>query len=403
VNSALLVKQCGTDNYQWHRVGGDAQDVLTGDSEALAQSCLPDKELILIAPTQDVSMREVGFEAHEKKMLRQTIPYSLEDDLLEDVGELHFALGEVKKERVPVAWIKKEQLQQWLNTLQDQSLEGRQVLPELMLLPREDNSWILLIDDDRWLVKSAKYQGFSLEADNAGLALQLLLDEAEELPESFVVYAGQADHDDILSKLPEMLRGIVEWREEDYWQLIATACNDDIQPTVKQLDLLQGAYERKLPWLKWWQTWKIAAIFLAVVTVVQFVAGYSEVSSRENTNLSLRQEIERAYRSVVPRGAVVNPTKQLKRKVRALEGGGGGGFVPLLDKIAQVVAKSTGLKVHSLNYTEKQSEVRLTILAPSFDDVETARTEMEKLGLKAELTGSSSENGKTRARLRIKG
>ena len=45
----------------------------------------------------------------------------------------------------------------------------------------------------------------------------------------------------------------------------------------------------------------------------------------------------------------------------------------------------------------------MTILASGFNDVETARANLEKLGLKAELTGSNAEGDKTRARLRVRG
>ncbi|MBL4826482.1 MAG: hypothetical protein JKY66_01985 [Spongiibacteraceae bacterium] len=261
MNATVLAKQCGLDNYQWLTLGASADSVQCGDSEALVQSCLPDSHLVLIASTQDTSLRKVAFEAHEKKMLRKTIPYSLEDDLLDDVDDLHFALGEIQEQAIVVAWIKKTQLEQRLSHFQEQGVDVQLILPELPLLPCEEKSWTLLIDDERWIVKSDNNQGFSLEVANAGLALQLLLDEAEELPESLVVYQGGSEQSFILSHLPELLRGIVEWRDAGYWQVIAVACQEDFSPHAKRLNLLQGDYERKLPWKQWWLTWRIAAIF----------------------------------------------------------------------------------------------------------------------------------------------
>ena len=336
-------------------------------------------------------------------MLRQTIPYALEDDLLDDVNDLHFALGDVHEQQVDVAWVKKQQLDQWLQALQQESLQVYQVLPELLLLPYQENSWTLIIDDDRWLLKNGGCEGFSLEAANAALTLQLMLDETDQLPESVNLYAGDNDRDAMLNQLPELLRGIVQWCDQDYWQLLCSVYNDQGSAGAVPLNMLQGDYEPKLPWRQWWQTWRVAAVLLVAATVMQFVAGYSELKSLQNTNLGLRQDIEKTYRSVVPRGPLVNPEKSLRRKVKALEGGSGGGFVMLLDKVAQVVAGTEGLTIQSLNYTEKQSEIRLNLIAPAFDDVETARANMEKAGLTAELVGSSSEKGKTRARLRIKG
>lgn len=403
MNSAvLLVKQCGVDNYQWLRFGDSADNVQTGDSEALAQASAGQLDIAHIAATQEVSIRQVEFETHEKKILHQTIPYTLEDDLLDDVDQLHFALGPIDQQQVAVAWLKKEQLENWLAMLADQHLDVQYVVPELLLLPEQREGWTLLIDDDRWLLKSGPYQGFALEEANAGLALQLLLDESDQLPESLEVYAGNLDQAHVLNNIPELLRGMVDWREGDYWQLICTNEADTLLAACKRLDLLQGAYERKLPWRKWWQTWRVAAVLLLGTVIVQFVAGFSELKSLQNTNQDLRVEIEQIYRSVVPTGAVVNPEKQLSRKVRALEGGSGGGFINLLDKIAQVVSQTEGLTIHSLNYTEKQSEIRMTVIAPAFDNVETARANMEKQGLTAQLVGSSTEQGKTRARLRIR-
>lgn len=400
MSATIVVKQCGIDNFEWLRTDESELDhqVSVGDAELLIEQCLSVNELVVLMPAEQVTLHEIPFERHERKMLRQTLPYSLEEDLVDDVDELHFALGDVSGETVALAVVAQEKMQEWLEPLQSQGADVDKVIPEVLLIPRADNSWSLLVDGQRWLVRNGDNQGFAMESANVSLALQLLMDASEQLPEALTVYCGEEDQDSINNQLPELLRGIVQWSRDDYWSMIDKGLQ---QPY--QIDLLQGTYAPSLPWKKWWQVWRGAAVLLGVAVLVQFAVNVGQLQMLKSTNIDLRADIEKSYRSVVPKGAVMDAERQLRRKVNALKGGDGGGFVSLLAQVAQVLSAVDGLTLQSLNYAEKQSEIRLTVLAEDFDDVETARANIEKLGLTAELTGSSSEGGKTRARLRIRG
>ena len=230
----------------------------------------------------------------------------------------------------------------------------------------------------------------------------LLLDEAENLPKQFNVYGEEEALSSVKAQLPELLSGVAEFHATTYWQLIEQGVKQ-AQPSPAPINLLQGIFAPSLPWNKWWQQWRIVAVAVAVVCVVQFVAVYTELSVLESKNVELRAEIERSYREAIPRGAVVDPEKQLRRKVSNLKGSSGDGFVALFDKVGSVIATVDGLSLQSLNYSGKDSEIRLTILAAGFNDVETTRSKLEALGLTAVLTGSNAEGNKTRARLKIKG
>ena len=402
MNATILIKPCGIGNFECLQLDGDKQQMFVGDSERVAEAAEL-SSLILLAPAEAITLREVDFEDSERKMLQQTLQYSLEDDLAEDVDELHFAMGPLSADSVPLAVVKREFLQQWLEAGQSQGLEFQQIVSELQLLPLGEQSWTLLVDDNeeqscRWLLKSAESEGFAIEVDSASLAIQLLLDQSEQIPTTLVVYCKEQQQAAIRSQLPEMLRGIVEWRDDDYWDVMAAGLRD-----AQPINLLQGDFELKFPWLKWWKSWKIAAVLLLSATLFQFASSYVKMQVLESRHVALRAEIESSYRTVVPKGAVMDPERQLRRAVSNMRGTGGASFVATFDKVARVLASIEGLSLQSLNYTEKNAEFRLTILADAFDDVETARINMEKSGLKAELTGSSAEGGKTRARLRIKG
>lgn len=405
MNSIIVIKPCGIDNYEWlvaEKKSAAAPQLIVGDGERLQAQCEQAANVTLLANAENITLKTVAFESHERKLLRQTIPYSLEDDCIDDIEEQHIALGDIAGNSVSLAIIKRDTLDESLIDAVPETVEINQLVSELLYIPLQSERWSIVVDGDRWLVRSAAYEGFALEADAAPFALQLMLDEAEQLPEGLTVYCNEEQQSAINAQLPELLRGIADWQYQDYWSVMATGLSQQ-QVTATTINLLQGDYAPSLPWKKWWQTWKVAALLLATAVIFQVAVSYTQLSVLEKNNLELRAEIERAYRTAVPRGAVMDPERQLRRKVGAMKGTSGEGFVSILSQIGPVLNAVNGLSVQSLNYNEKQSEVRMTILASGFNDVETARANLEKLGLKAELTGSNAEGDKTRARLRVRG
>ena len=169
------------------------------------------------------------------------------------------------------------------------------------------------------------------------------------------------------------------------------------------INLLQGQFAAKLPWKKWWQSWRTVAVLLIAVVIIQMGVRYTQLVVLDDRNIALRAAIEKQYRQAVPKGALMDPERQLRRKVNALKGSASSNLMSMLVQIGPVLKATDGISLQSLNYNEKQSEFRITILASGFDDVETVRANLENLGLTAELTGSNADGNSTRARLRIRG
>jgi general secretion pathway protein L len=347
-------------------------------------------DLVLVVPAQKVLLQEVEFAAHERKLLRQTIPYSLEEQLLDDVDTQHFALGAVTGEQVPVAIIDKEWLSGWLQQCQQAGLDIKRVLPEQLLLPYRERCWTLRVENSRWLVRTGLYRGFAIEAENAALVLQLLLDSTNELPQHLLVQSDQPIGT-LLPQLPDLLRGIVEELDKG-----ASSAADN--PVI---DFLQGSFARTLPWRRWWLQWRPAAIVFVVAVAIHLAAAGLQHYRLSKQNVALRQQIEEVYRSVEPRGVINEPELQLRRKLQALQTHQGGGVLLLLQQVGGVLKTIDGIAVQNLTYSEHQGELRVSLSAKSFKDVETARAAIANVGLKAQLVGSNTDGDKTRAQLRI--
>ncbi len=350
-------------------------------------------DLVLVVPAQKVALQEVPFAANERKLLRQTLPYSLEDQLIDDVDTQHFALGPIVDAQVSVAIIDKQWLSDWLQQCRGAGLDIKRVLPEQLLLPYREHCWTLRVEPSRWVVRVGAYRGFAMEPSDAAMVLQLLLDSADELPQQLLIQTAQSDLpiEALLPQLPELLRGSIE-------VLNAEETVGENNPVI---DFLQGAYARTLPWRRWWLSWRPVAIVLVATIVVHLIVGGVQHYRFNKQNIALRQQIEEVYRSVEPRGIVNDPELQLRRKVQALKSHQGGAVLPLLQQVGDALKAVDGIAVQNLTYSERQSELRVSLSANTFKDVEAVRAAIANTGLTAQLVGSNTDGDKTRAQLRI--
>jgi len=364
------------------------------DGAAAVEVPPADAELCLSVPAEQVLLREVTFSAAERRLLRQTIPYALEEQLLDEVDGSHFALGPVEGDRVAVAVVKRGWLAEWLARCAQLGLDVQQVVPEQLLLPWQPEQWSLRVTPQRWLVRYGRWQGFALEPDSAALALQLLLDGGEALPRQLLVDSATS-LPELLPQVPELLRGI------------AVAQPLALQPeamSLRQGDLInlrQGAFVRALPWRRWWLQWRWPAVAAAAAVLFQFAVAGLEHYRLGERHLQLRQQIDAVYRSVEPRGNAPEPERQLQRKVQALRGQGHGALMPLLERVGAAAHSIDSVALQSLTYSERQGEVRLSFSAGSFADVEKLRQTIAGKGLEAQLVGSSADGARTRAQMRI--
>lgn len=404
MTTSTLIKLADNGEY-WYQ-HPESRALLRANPEQIVKDLTDAIPLCLLIPAEQGTLKTYDFDAAEEKLLRQTISYNLEEALSEDVDDLHFALGESHDQQVPVAIVKKSIIENCLADFAEQGAMIDEILPEIILLPWLDMQWTLAVDSSdetspRYLLRYASDQGFALPEALFVEALKLLINE-QGLPESLVLYCEETERQAVMALLPDALKLQLLWQSANYFSLLSESLN---RPAEKKsrLSFLQGSFSVSLPWQKWWQLWRGVAILALVYAGLQLTYLWADNVRLQDKNLALRSATESAYRQAIPKGAVIDPERQLRRKVAALQGGGGEGFVSLLSKVAEATTDIDGFDWQMLNYAEKNNELRITVLAKSFQDVEQVRSQLQKQGLTAELTGSSSDNDKTRARLRIRG
>lgn len=391
--TVTVIKPNAGGEFEWCHY--HAESVVTGHGD-LQQLQAEQKgtKLIFLVPLEDTVRRTVEISAGEKKMFRKTLPYTLEEEFIEDVDELHFAYSLPENNRVSLIACRRQLLDQWLQEFQQNGLELNDMLAESQLFA--DDRWLLIVDGDRWLLKTNIDAELACDTLSVELALNSILSQSPALPDSITIACQPNEREQVLKHIPPSLHEQIKWMDSDYWQCVQL-------PDKDTLSLLQGEFSPGLPLRKWWQAWQSVAVIAAVVVLLQLALSGGNYFLLQQQNSDLNRQIESVYREVVPRGAIIDVEKQLQRKISALEGGDSPGFVSMLEKTAKALSVVDSFEIKNLSYNDRQSEMRLTILVPRFKDIDSIRMQLEKSGLIAQMTGSSNEGDRTRAGLRIRG
>src|SRR3990172_6852919 len=83
-------------------------------SNAVAMSA--GRRVVLIVPGEDVVLTEVALPAQKRHKILRVVPYALEDQVADEVENLHFAIGpQLEGGSYPVAVVQRARLTQWLD------------------------------------------------------------------------------------------------------------------------------------------------------------------------------------------------------------------------------------------------------------------------------------------------
>lgn len=115
---------------------------VTADSEG--------RRVTLLVPGPDVVTARIALPAMSAARLRQTLPYSLEDQLAEDVEDLHFAAGRrLPSGEVPVSAVARARLEDWLGRLAERDIVPQAIFADTDGVPDTPSTLSLIVEGER--------------------------------------------------------------------------------------------------------------------------------------------------------------------------------------------------------------------------------------------------------------
>lgn len=413
------------DHVRWVVAEDDGQLVDRPVEGTLSEAAdaVEGRRATLLVAGDDVLLAEATVPGASAMRAQQAIPFALEEQLADDVDELHFALGPKDKGDVwPVAVLTRETMDRIAERCAAASLRPTEIVPEPLALPlaggvtagggRGRNRavkpapvdgeaaanepgrtlWSALLDGERAVVRLGRHRGFSGEADFVPLMLDgarrdLAADTMATLrlhrirPESTLDVPAGVDLEIINCESALAL----------YAAGLASA---------PRINLLQGDYSPKQKFDQAWKPWRWTAGLAACLAVVLFAGKWLDYRRLAEREAQIDAAIVETFERALPGTRLQRPVRQMQGALERIGAGGGDTFVLRTEQIAASLATQPQTTLRSIGYRDGRFDLDLT--TDDLPTLDALKSELEARGsLGMTVQSANREDGAVRGRVRI--
>ncbi|GEA51289.1 type II secretion system protein L [Vibrio inusitatus NBRC 102082] len=335
-----------------------------------------ERSVALLLDGQDVALREVGVPAGASRQFSTMLPFLLEEELAQDIDELHFSILKQVGDKAWVAAVDRDYLHHCIERFSEAGIELHRVLPDVLSMPLDGSNITMLPWQGYCLIRQNDYQGIVLPEALVSYALTrppftIESDEEEaSLPEESV-------HIQCFGSIPESLASIESPKIEALPAELPMALLAK-NAQLSTINLLSGEFKRQSSWLKNIKLWQAPAIAALVLLVIFGINTYTQVSQIEAQATAYRTESERIFREVFPDKRRIPTVSYLKRQMSDEKTRLSGGTVdaPLISWLLEVqtaLKDKSKVKIQSIKFDGDREELRIQAQASDFQTFEQLR------------------------------
>jgi general secretion pathway protein L len=360
------------------------------------------RRVCALLPGTEVLLAEPEVPTRSGAKLQQLIPYALEENLAEDIDELHFAIGkrEADSPRAPVAVVARALLDEWLTLLRSNGIHPDFVYTDSDLLPHNPGQAVALLEEDAIAVRPPGGVPVTLPAEAIAEALEIAQAGTEVGASRGLILYTDAQQWARVSEQVEAARPMFEGIKVQILTGGPLALLAQQLPAATAINLLQGDYGLSSGRASGLRAWRVAAMLLGLLFTVHVVGKITELTVLKKREHQVDASMREAFHQAMPaEGNVADPRGRMEARLAAARGAGGG-LLPALQALAQARDSAPGTRLESLNY--KNGSVELKVAAPDAASLDHLSQTLRSNGWQADLAGGSNAGSGYEGRIEVR-
>lgn len=309
-----------------------------------------------------VTLTSVDLPEKGQRQALKAVPFMLEEQLAQDISELHFCIGAKHDNKAYVAVVTHEQMERWKTWLDDAGIKTKKFIPDCLAIPRTEHAWSALQLGEQWLIRTALYEGMTVDdtwLEHIASVTEKTQDkQAAPLPE--------------ITAFTPMDGANLPWKiHEKLSELPMLVLAKGAQQT--SLNLLSGDYQPKREVGKHFRIWgnaSLAFVFLIAVMLINSTVSYFHYEAERKNLMTRTQSV---YQKVYP-GSNLNVNlikKEMNKQLTRLQRVDSGDlFFTMLLKLRRVLSQMPEIKINQLRFDARKKEFRLNLEATDYAQVE---------------------------------
>ncbi len=354
-------------------------------------------DLTVIVPAQDVLLTHAALPKLSRQQLMQALPFALEEQLIDDVTELHFAIAEYQADgTLPVAIVAKKKMMEWLALLNQFDLRPAQLIPGLFALPYTEKVWEMSLNNEGCAIRTGRFSGFTCDKNNLTATLELGLATAEKKPESIQIYNFSQTSEPAVKKIGDVTLDEIHLGERFFLEKIAAWLEE-----YPKINLLQGIYQGRRKASETKKIWLLAAYGVLAWVAITFFSNIVSFFILHHQSSTLETAINTIYKKNFPQAStVVAPRDRMTAKLKTLtDQSNKNYFLVLLAAAGDYLTKNPNVQLKALDFRDNQ--LNLEVSADTFDSLDALTKTLSAQGYTVKQQNAAISGTQVKANLLI--
>lgn len=347
---------------------------------------------LILLPASDVSLHTTKLTVSNNQDLQSALPYALEDQLVQNVDDLHFSWARTSPSDIHVVVVT-DAIMQSLHS--EYNEPNTVVLPDILSLPFTNGRWCVVVHGNRALVRTGLYEGFECHRDILAQQIKLFLRD-NPIPQKIYYWYQRQDKEDCMPDAVKPITYYSYYRSFKNW----IKKNAMLAPN---LNLFSGRYQIKQGSQIKLGNWLPAIALLLLSLIIHFGFSWFQIIRYESKQQHLTEQSHKLFSEAFPNvKRIIRPRFQAEQELKRLGASNidnKSQFFQVYGHTIKTMKNYSDLKMVGFNWKNNRFDYQLE--ANSMTSIESFNRQLMEQGLNSEVFNFVNDKGKAKSRLRI--